>query len=89
MASREQVILGRMIDRTGPGHFSEELGRWLPPRHSRKSVSSTTRAATSSPAYKSASHKILIDNVPFSKLSSSEQRAFNDWRRSLGKPPLT
>ena len=52
-------------------------------------VTDAMRRATSDPNYSRAAHKLLIENQSFSKLTPAEQTAFNKWRQSIGRPPLS
>jgi hypothetical protein len=67
-------------------YASDESGRVA---RARAHATPEMKAASADPAYKRAAHKLFIENVPFAKLSPTEQRAFNRWRRSIGRSDLS
>jgi hypothetical protein len=81
---------GRTSNRTQRSHPQQRRKARGQTQTKRKPQSTPAmRTATSNPAFKSAFHKMQIDNTPFTKLSSDEQDAINQYRRALGKSDLS
>jgi len=95
MLSREEVASLEGVEKECHFRLLENTGSTVGrsryavrPAGRKTTVTQATKEATSDPSYKRAAHKLLIENMPFSRLTQAEQRAFNAWRLSVGQPPL-